>query len=66
MNFNLRPGSTFSRARIENAKQSIKFILGESGYAFPDIIYNADFKDDKSAVDIAFRAIPKLSLMSEE
>ena len=43
LNFNLRPGSTFSRANIENAEQSIKFVLGESGYAFPDIIYNARF-----------------------
>ena len=59
LNFNLRPGSTFSRANIENAEQSIKFVLGESGYAFPDIIYNADFKDDKSAVDITFRVNPK-------
>ena len=59
LNFNLRPGSIFSRANIENAEQSIKFVLGESGYAFPDIIYNADFKDDKSAVDITFRVNPK-------
>ena len=59
LNFNLRPGSIFSRANIENAEQSIKFVLGESGYAFPDIIYNADFKDDKSAVDINFRVNPK-------
>ena len=33
LNFNLKPGSTFSRANIESAEQSIKFILGESGYA---------------------------------
>ena len=59
LNFNLRPGSIFSRANIENAEQSIKFVLGESGYAFPDIIYNANFKDDKSAVDINFRVNPK-------
>ena len=59
LNFNLRPGSTFSRANIENAEQSIKFVLGESGHAFPDIIYNADFKDDKSTVDITFRVNPK-------
>ena len=59
LSFNLKPGSTFSRANIENAKQSIKFVLGESGYAFPDIIYNADFKDDMSTVDINFTINPK-------
>ncbi len=59
LNFSLRPGSTFSRANIENVQQSIKFVLGEKGYAFPEIIYNADFKDDKSLVDINFRINPK-------
>ncbi len=40
LNFNLRPGSIFSRAtNIENAEQSIKFVLGESGYAFREILY---------------------------
>ena len=59
LNFSLRPGSTFSRANIENVQQSIKFVLGEKGYAFPEIIYNADFKDDKSLVDINYRINPK-------
>ena len=59
LNFNLKPGSTFSRANVENVEQSIKFVLGENGYAFPDIIYNTDFKDDESAVNINFRVNPK-------
>ena len=59
LNFNLKPGSIFSRANIENTERSIKFILGESGHAFPDIIYNTDFKDDESVVDIDFRVNPK-------
>ena len=59
VSFNLKPGSTFSRADIETAEQSIKFVLGESGYAFPDIIYNTDFKDDVSSVDINFNINPK-------
>ena len=59
LNFNLKPGSIFSRASIENAEQNIKYVLGERGYAFPDIIYNVDFIDDKSAVDINFRINPK-------
>ncbi len=59
LNFNLKPGTTFSRANVEKVVQSIKFVLGERGYAFPDISYNADFKDDKSFVDINFRINPK-------
>ena len=59
LKFNLKPGSIFSISNIENTEQSIKFLLGESGYAFPDIIYNTDFKDDKSIVDINFRINPK-------
>ena len=59
LNFNLKPGSTFSRANVENVEQSIKFVLGENGYAFPDIIYNTDFKDDESSVNINFRVNPK-------
>ncbi|MEL0280423.1 MAG: outer membrane protein assembly factor BamA [Gammaproteobacteria bacterium] len=52
--FNLKPGTSFNRSKIESAKQSIKFILGEKGYAFPDINYNASFNDSTSSVDIAF------------
>ena len=59
LNFNLKPGSIFSRASIENTEQSIKFLLGESGFAFPEIISNVDFKDDNSVVDINFRINPK-------
>ena len=59
LKFNLEPGSIFSISDIENTEQGIKFLLGESGYAFPDIIYNTDFKDDKSTVDINFRINPK-------
>ena len=35
--FNLKPGSIFSRSRIEATEESIKFLLGEEGYAFPKI-----------------------------
>ena len=59
LNFSLKPGSTFSRTNIENVEQSIKFVLGEQGYAFPNVAYSADFKDDKSLVDINFRIDPK-------
>jgi outer membrane protein insertion porin family len=58
-NFNLKPDSTFSRARIEQAKNSIEFILGEQGYAFPQIIYNPIFRDESNYVDITFNVDPR-------
>jgi len=54
LKFNLKPGTSFNRSKIETTKESIKFILGEKGYAFPDINYNASFNDSASSVDIAF------------
>ena len=54
LKFNLKPGTSFNRSKIESTKESIKFILGEKGYAFPDINYNASFNDSTSSVDIAF------------
>ena len=54
LNFNLKPGSMFSRARLEDTKNSIEFILGEKGYAFPKIIFNPVFKEDSEYVDITF------------
>ena len=54
LKFNLKPGTSFNRSKIESTKESIKFILGEKGYAFPDINYNASFNDNTSSVDISF------------
>ncbi len=54
LKFNLKPGTSFNRSKIESTKESIKFVLGEKGYAFPDINYNASFNDSTSSVDIAF------------
>ena len=54
LKFNLKPGTSFNRSKIESTQESIKFILGEKGYAFPDINYNASFNDSTSSVDIAF------------
>jgi outer membrane protein insertion porin family len=58
-NYNLKPGSIFSRSRIEATKESIEFLLGEEGYAFPQISYNANFLDDSDLVDITFNINPK-------
>ena len=60
LKFNLQPGSSFSRARIEQAQESIKYVLGEQGYAFPEMNYNVVFNDNTSAVDINFRINSKL------
>ena len=59
LNLNLNPGEPFSRARIENTEQRIKFFLGENGYAFPDILYSVDLNKDTLFADITFRVNPK-------
>ena len=57
---NIKPGSSFSRANIERTEEIIKFVLGEKGYAFPEVIYNASFNDETAFVDIEFRVNPNL------
>ncbi len=52
--FNLKPNSIFSRSQIESTKSSIEFLLGEEGYAFPEISYNPVFRDNSNYVDITF------------
>ena len=59
INYNLKPGSFFSRSNIEATKEAIEFVLGEKGYAFPSVQLNVDLKDDSDSVDIAFRVDPK-------
>ncbi len=59
LNFNLKPGSSFSRASIENTEQNLKFFLGENGHAFPDILYTVDLNKDTFFADITFRVNPK-------
>ena len=56
---NLQPGNSFSRARIETSKNSIEYVLGTQGYAFPEIVYNVTFKEGTDNIDIAFRVDPK-------
>ena len=57
--YNLNPGSSFSRSNIETTKKAIEFILGEKGYAFPSIITNVTLQNDTELVDIDFRVDPK-------
>ena len=59
IDYNLKPGSFFSRSNIETAKKAIEFVLGEKGYAFPLVQVNVDLKDDSESVNITFRVDPK-------
>jgi len=59
VNYNLAPGSSFSRARIEESKSAIEFILGEKGYAFPIVQSNVALQNDSEFVDITFRVDSK-------
>ena len=59
INYNLEPGSIFSRSRIEATKESIEYLLGEEGYAFPKITYDANFLNDSNFVEITFNINPK-------
>ena len=59
INYNLEPGSIFSRSRIEATKESIEYLLGEEGYAFPKITYDANFLTDSNFVEIRFNINPK-------
>ena len=59
VNYNLTPGAFFSRARIEESKRAIEFILGEKGYAFPTVQSNVALQNDSIFVDITFRVDSK-------
>jgi len=52
--YNLQPNSIFSRASIEATKSSIEVLLGEQGYAFPEISYNPTFRKNSNFVDVTF------------
>jgi len=56
---NIQPGGSFSRANLETSKNSIEYVLGEKGYAFPEINYNASFKENTDYIDITFTVNPK-------
>ena len=54
----IKPGNKFSREIVELSKNSISFVLGDSGYAFPDIITIPKIDDDTKIVDVEFRVNP--------
>jgi outer membrane protein insertion porin family len=57
--YNLQPNSIFSRGNIENTKSNIEFLLGEEGYAFPEIKYYPTFTKSSNFVDVTFNINPK-------
>ena len=59
INYNLTPGTSFSRSNIEQSKSAIEFILGEKGYAFPIVQSNVSLQDDSEFVNVTFRVDPK-------
>ncbi len=59
VNYNLTPGTSFSRANIEESKRAIEFILGEKGYAFPIVQSNVSLQNNSEFVDITFRVDSK-------
>ena len=54
----IKPGELFSRAKIETTKQSLGYLLGDKGYAFPDIIAIPIIDDETKIVDVEFRVDP--------
>ena len=59
INYNLTPGTSFSRANIEASKRAIEYILGEKGYAFPIVQSNVALQNNSEFVDITFRVDAK-------
>ena len=54
----LKPKEVFSRQKLEQAKGSIAYLLGNSGYPFPDIVAVPIIDDETNIVDIEFRVNP--------
>tara|TARA_Y100000389_G_scaffold141137_1_gene138979 strand:+ start:4566 stop:6902 length:2337 start_codon:yes stop_codon:yes gene_type:complete len=59
IDFNITPGTSFSRSNIETTKKAIEFILGEKGYAFPSVLPNVTLKENSEFVDITFNVDTK-------
>ena len=54
----MKPGQLFSRSKLEVTKNRLAFLLGDRGYAFPDIIAVPIINDETRVVDIEFRVNP--------
>ena len=54
----ISPGQTFGRFKVEASKESISYLLGDRGFAFPEIISIPLIDDETKIVDIEFRVNP--------
>jgi len=54
----VKPGELFSRAKLEVTKNRLAFLLGDQGYAFPEIIALPIINDETKIVDVEFRVNP--------
>lgn len=54
----VKPGELFSRAKLEVTKNRLAFLLGDRGYAFPEIIALPIINDETKIVDVEFRVNP--------
>ena len=52
------PGQLFSRAKIEVTKNRLSYLLGDEGYAFPEIVAVPIINDQTKIVDVEFRVNP--------
>ncbi len=54
----VKPGQLFSRAKIEVTKNRLSYLLGDEGYAFPEIVAVPIIDDQTKIVDVEFRVNP--------
>ena len=54
----VKPGELFSRGKLEVTKNRLAFLLGDQGYAFPEIIALPIINDETKIVDVEFRVNP--------
>ena len=54
----ITPGQTFSRNRLVSSEETLASLLGDEGYAFPDIVSVPIIDDATNIVDIEFRITP--------
>ena len=54
----VKPGQLFSRAKIEVTKNRLSYLLGDKGYAFPEIVAVPIIDDQTKIVDVEFRVNP--------
>tara|TARA_Y100000748_G_scaffold151027_1_gene126281 strand:- start:1938 stop:4325 length:2388 start_codon:yes stop_codon:yes gene_type:complete len=52
------PNQTFSRQKLQQTEELLAYLLGDQGYAFPDVISVPVIDDETKIVDVEFRVEP--------